>query len=191
LPGSLFGGISSNHFSWKGRRFLFLNPRTASDELKILRHLNTRMKLPSKEVQSLNRLEKGFQGELVFDQWLLDLNEEVIILSNLLFEDQKTKFQIDSLAITQNSIFLSDVKNYEGDYYYDSEKDQFFIYSGTEITNPLHQLQRCDTLLRQLLKNLGFQFKIVSNLTFVNPEFTLYNFRGTCPSFSQANKINL
>jgi hypothetical protein len=153
---------------------LFLNPRTVSDELEILRHLNVRMTLPPKEIQSLSRLEKGFQGELVFDQWLTNLKVEVIILSDLLFEVQKTKFQIDSLAITQDRFYLSEVKNFEGDYLYDAENDRFFICSGKEITNPLHQLQRCDTLLRQLLGNLGFPFQIVSHLAFVNPEFTLY-----------------
>ncbi|WP_053364342.1 nuclease-related domain-containing protein [Bacillus sp. FJAT-27251] len=153
---------------------MFLNPRTVSDELEILRHLNVRMTLPPKETQSLIRLEKGFQGELVFDQWLTNLKVEVIILSDLLFEAQKTKFQIDSLAITQDRLYLSEVKNFEGDYLYDTENDRFFICSGKEITNPLHQLQRCDTLLRQLLGNLGFQFQIVSQLAFVNPEFSLY-----------------
>jgi hypothetical protein len=177
----LFGGISFYHFNWIGSEFLFLNPRTVSEELKILRHLNTRMNLPSKEIQSLSRLEKGFQGELVFDQWLMNLNEEVIILSDLLFEVQKTKFQIDSLAITQDKLYLSEVKNYAGDYYYDLEKDQFFICSGTEITNPLHQLQRCDTLLSQLLGNLGYQFKIVPHLAFVNPEFSLYQLPRNLP----------
>jgi hypothetical protein len=44
----------------------------------------------------------------------------------------------------------------------------------TEIKNPLHQLQRNESLFRRLLQDLGFNISIEPYLIFVNPEFQLY-----------------
>jgi hypothetical protein len=43
-----------------------------------------------------------------------------------------------------------------------------------EIQNPLQQLKRSESLLRQFLRNLGYNGHIESYLVFNNPEFTLY-----------------
>ena len=42
------------------------------------------------------------------------------------------------------------------------------------MTNPLIQLNRSESLLRQLLKNLRFNLPIEASVIFINPEFTLY-----------------
>ncbi|MDQ1144916.1 hypothetical protein QE429_001743 [Bacillus sp. SORGH_AS 510] len=42
------------------------------------------------------------------------------------------------------------------------------------MQNPLDQLKRSKTLLQQLLKNIGFNIPIEVNVSFINPEFTLY-----------------
>jgi hypothetical protein len=81
-----------------------------------------------------------------------------------------TKFQIDTAIIFQETINLFEVKNYEGDYFYNTDK--FYTISEKEIQDPLDQLKRCEFLLRQLLQNLGFNIK--GWIIFINPEFTLY-----------------
>ncbi|WP_394136561.1 nuclease-related domain-containing protein [Cytobacillus oceanisediminis] len=80
--------------------------------------------------------------------------------------------QIDSLLITGESIYIFEVKNFEGDFYI--EKDRWCTTSKSEIKNPLLQLQRIESLLRRLLHDLGFNFPIKSYLIFINPEFYLY-----------------
>ena len=81
--------------------------------------------------------------------------------------------QIDTLIISQHTIFPYEIKNQEGDYRYES--GNFYPkLSKDEIKNPLHQLNRSKLLLRPLLKNLGFILPIEGNVTFVNPNFTLY-----------------
>ncbi len=45
---------------------------------------------------------------------------------------------------------------------------------GKAEKNPLHQLERCETLLQRLLHDLGFTIPIESYLIFINPEFHLY-----------------
>jgi hypothetical protein len=82
-------------------------------------------------------------------------------------------FQIDSLIISQEAIYPFEIKSFEGDYYYKSE-GFFFMASKEEIKNPLNQLNRSYSLLRPLLKKLGIYLPVEGNVTFVNPEFPLY-----------------
>lgn len=116
--------------------------------------------------------EKGYQGEVLFDQMMQNLSIEHLIINDLLFEVGNTHFQIDSLLIKQNKIHLFDVKNFEGDYYLEGEK--LVTKSGTEIKNPLLQLQRSESLFRQLLQQLSVNFQVEASLVFVNPDFYLY-----------------
>ena len=151
---------------------MIVKPRQVSDELKLMRILNARMELEEKDKQNYHNLEKGFEGELKFDGLMTNLQQERLILNDLLLEKNTTRFQIDSFHIAQATVYHFEVKNFEGDYYI--ENDRFYTYSGKEILNPLHQLRRSETLLRQVLQNLGYSFPIESYLIFVNPSFTLY-----------------
>ncbi len=141
-------------------------------ELVILRYLNIRMNLSPKDKQNYLILEKGFEGERKFSEWLKNNTSDCLILNDLLLEKNNTFFQIDSLLISQKTIYQFEVKNYEGDYYVD--KDMWYMTSGTEIKNPLHQLKRSESLLRRLLQDLGSTLSVESYLIFINPEFTLY-----------------
>ena len=96
----------------------------------------------------------------------------VYILNDLLLKQNNTTFQIDSLIILSETIYLFEVKNFEGDYYYES--DRLYKKPKSEITNPLTQLNRSESLLRQLLQNLGYNIPINASVIFINPEFTLY-----------------
>jgi hypothetical protein len=141
-------------------------------ELKILRILNTRMDLSVNKQRYYLNLEKGFEGEVQFDLLTEKLNSDCFILNDLLLEISNTKFQIDSLIIYQETIYLFEVKNFEGDFCL--EPDSFHTFSGKEIKNPLDQLKRSNSLLRQLIRNLGHNLPIEAYIVFINPEFTLY-----------------
>ncbi|MDP4087521.1 MAG: nuclease-related domain-containing protein [Bacillota bacterium] len=146
--------------------------RTESNELKTLRILNTRMELSAEEQKHYLNLEKGYEGEIQFDLLTEKLQCECLIINDLLLEVNHTKFQIDSLIILQEVIYVFEVKNFEGDYVY--KPDSFYTNSGTEIRNPQDQLKRCKILFRQLLQYLGFSLQIEAFVVFVNPEFSLY-----------------
>lgn len=141
-------------------------------ELVLLRSLTNRMTLSPKEKSHYLNLEKGYQGELVFDDWIKSLSNDRLILHDLLLEFNTNVFQIDSLCIGSKAIYLFEVKNYLGDFFIESEK--WYSLPKLEIKNPLHQLKRNETLLRQLLNELGFHPTIESFLVFINPEFHLY-----------------
>ncbi len=147
--------------------------RIESDELRIFRFLNNRMVLPSKEKQIYLNLEKGYKGEMMFDQLTerLDKNK-FLIVNDLLLETNSTTFQIDASIISQDILYPCEVKNYEGDFYYKS--DQFFAMNDTEIQNPLDQIKRSETLYRQIFQKKKYPITLKSNVFFVNPAFTLY-----------------
>src|SRR5213080_1336025 len=95
-----------------------IKERYESEELKLLRYLNLRMSLPAKEAQYCSNLEKGFEGECKFDQVLEALPDGWQALKDLLYEQNNTFFQIDILLIAHDdTLFLYDVKNFDGDYY--------------------------------------------------------------------------
>lgn len=152
---------------------MLVKKRVESDELLIMRHLNRRMLLNEKDKFRYSNLEKGYEGELKFDQHTDNIKEERYILNDLLLEVNNTYFQIDTLIISQGTIHLIDIKNYEGDCYLESDK-LFSVKTGWEYKNPVNQLKRSETLLSQMLRNLNYTYLIKSSIIFVNPEFTLY-----------------
>jgi Nuclease-related domain len=146
--------------------------RTQSTELLILKSLNTRMSLSEKDKQHYFNLKKGYEGEVLFDSFTDKLECQCFILNDLLLKLNNTLFQIDSLIIISEAIYFFEVKNYEGDFYYESER--LYKKPKSEINNPLNQLSRSESLLRQLLQNLGVNIPIYASVVFINPEFTLY-----------------
>ncbi|WNS75750.1 nuclease-related domain-containing protein [Bacillus sp. DTU_2020_1000418_1_SI_GHA_SEK_038] len=147
--------------------------RTEPDKLIILRLLNTRMTLTEKDSQHYFSLKKGYEGELMFDAMTEELQRDCYILNDLLFRFNNTMFQIDSMIIFSEKICFYEVKNFEGDYF--CESDRLYKVPRTEYNNPLHQIYRSESLLRQLLQHIGTPLPIEANVVFINPEFTLYH----------------
>lgn len=108
----------------------------------------------------------------MFDQLTATLQSDKFVLNDLCLEYNNSLFQIDTLIISQETLYPFEVKNFEGDFYYDS--GSFFTFGKEEIQNPLDQLKRSKSLLGPLIKNLGFHFPLDGYVSFVNPKFTLY-----------------
>ncbi|RLQ98096.1 nuclease-related domain-containing protein [Falsibacillus albus] len=150
-----------------------IKKRTEPAELVLHRILAARVKMPEREMIYYLNLEKGYEGEIAFDQWFTPYSQRLLILNDLLLETNHTIFQIDSMALSQNVLFNFEIKNYEGDYYLES--DRWYTAANAEIKNPLLQLRKNEYLLRKLLQELGIKTHIESYLIFINPEFHLYN----------------
>ncbi|MEH7438852.1 nuclease-related domain-containing protein [Neobacillus drentensis] len=150
--------------------------RIESDEIKIWRILNSRMHLTVDEQKNFLYLEKGFAGEVQFDLYTEKLQSKPLILNDLLLESNKSNLQIDSTLMYPKTIYLFEVKNFEGDHIY--ENGNFYTLSEKgkrrEIKNPLDQLKRIKYLFRQLLQNLGYHYNVEGYVVFINPAFTLY-----------------
>ncbi|WP_066395085.1 nuclease-related domain-containing protein [Neobacillus mesonae] len=150
---------------------MFFKHRTESDTIKILRSLNRRTILNETDKQHLLNLQKGFEGEVMFDTLIEKLQCESLILNDLLLKSNNSTFQIVSFMIKEIT-YLFEIKNYEGDFYYES--DNFYTMNGSKIQNPLHQLNRAESLVSQLLHKNGYNNPIESWVVFINPAFTLY-----------------
>ena len=151
---------------------MIYKPRTKSTELIRLGILKKRMNLSKEDQQHYFNLKKGYEGEVLFDSLTEKLQCECLILNDLLLKLNYTTFQIDSLIIANGKIYFYEVKNLEGDYYY--EEGKFYKKPNREILNPLDQLSRSQALLQQLILNHGFKLPIDASVVFINPSFTLY-----------------
>lgn len=147
-------------------------PRKEPMELSKLRILNKRMTLSNKDKQNYQSLLKGCEGEVLFDAFVENISSDCIVLNDLLYNVNNSTLQIDSLIITPKKMHLFEIKNYEGDYYYES--GQIFTTTDNEIINPLHQLNRSKYLFNQLLLNHGIKAPVIATVVFINPHFTLY-----------------
>ena len=151
---------------------MLVKKRSEPVELRSLKALDNRMVFAEKEKQQLLTSKKGYEGEKMLDEWLELLKVDCLILNDLLLEWNGSTFQLDSVVITEETIYLFDAKNYAGDYYY--ERERLKIINGIEIKDPLLQLKRSESLLRQLLNHLGIHLPVEPHIIFTNPEFTLY-----------------
>ncbi|MFC0015182.1 MULTISPECIES: nuclease-related domain-containing protein [Allobacillus] len=152
---------------------MIYNERSKPLELLQLEVLAHRTTLSPKEQSDLVKLKKGFEGERLFDFMLEGLSKQHLQVNDLLLTFNGTVFQIDTLLITQDKIFVYEVKNFDGEFIYEQEK--YFKYPQQEIQNPLHQIARSTSLLTQLIRKLGFNWPIQSYVIFVNKNFTLFN----------------
>ncbi|TYS57871.1 NERD domain-containing protein [Sutcliffiella horikoshii] len=154
---------------------MIYKPRTKPRELEVYQLLNSRKNLLDNERKHLYALQKGYEGELLFDNVTSSVfSAECLILNDLLLPHNKNTFQIDTLIIAPETIYIIEVKNFDGDYFYEQDRLYTRVPPHSEVTNPLIQLYRSESLFRQLLQQLGSNMTIQSFVVFVNPEFTLY-----------------
>jgi len=131
------------------------------------------MELQEKTKYHLAILEKGYEGELKFDQLANHLKEERYILDGLLLEWNGSTFQLDKVIISESVIHLLDTKYYSGDYYWDNGK-LYYLATSKECKNPIEQLNRGLLLFKQLLQSLKLNYLVEAFAVFVHSEFTLY-----------------
>ena len=153
--------------------------REMTGELRLLHALDRLLTLSPKDRKNYLHLLKGLKGERRFDKLLNNLKCDHIQIHDLLLEHNGTVFQIDTLLITKEKVFVYEVKNYQGEFFFDQER--FFKVPRQEIMNPLHQIGRSAPALTQLLRKHGYNLPIQFHVVFVNPEFTLFHAEQNTP----------
>ncbi len=144
-----------------------------SSELQLLRYLRRRMLLSNDFSRAYDNATKGYLGERKFYQILKQrLSSDCIILFDLLLTANGTTFQIDCLLIFPETVYLIEVKNYEGDFYLKNDK-WFSGATKSEIRNPLLQLERSHYLLERLMRDFRMDAPVRSYVVFVHDEFFL------------------
>ncbi|MCC5896093.1 MAG: NERD domain-containing protein [Alkalibacterium sp.] len=141
--------------------------------LCVMESLSIRGALSSKERLYYSHLVKGYEGEYFFDVLVEKTLKEYILLCDLVFKVNGTIFQIDSLVVTNNKLYVYEVKNYEGEYQM-NQSSLIRCAVGTEVLNPLIQLQRSTILFKQLLAQMNIKTPLESYIVYINQNFTLY-----------------
>lgn len=157
---------------------MILLPRSFPHHMNVRQILLYRDGLTEKDKRYFNSQHKGYLGECLFDdEWLPKLPNDWLVLNDLKLEYNNTSFQIDSLIITTNNLYINDIKHFEKDYYYNrSDEKIYYIGYNENGKDSLRQLRRCEDLLRSLLTQLKYpEFTVVGYLIFVNPAFYLYD----------------
>ncbi|WP_373471262.1 nuclease-related domain-containing protein [Carnobacterium alterfunditum] len=148
--------------------------REKSDLLLIMETLAIRGILSNKQQQYLHHLQKGFAGEQSFDQMTTQLNDNFFILNDLFLQPHLSNaFQIDSMILTGKTLYLYEIKNYSGEYYYGEE--MLVKMPVFKVSNPLIQVQNTKNKLTIFLKELRYDIEIKVYAAYVHPEFTLFN----------------
>ncbi|WP_416147756.1 nuclease-related domain-containing protein [Salipaludibacillus sp. HK11] len=149
-------------------------------------------------VREFENMEKGYQGELIFDSWLENLTMDSIILNDLLFKVNQSEFQIDSLIIYSKGIMIFEVKYFNGDYYIENKTQKWLTRYEANVQNPIHQVERAETNFRKLLYSFrGPKIDLLPYVVFTNPEFTLFQASMNIPIIlpsqinSFINKLNV
>lgn len=150
---------------------IVLKTRTTANE-ELLHVLHSRITLTNVDAQRFSNLFKGIAGEQQFEKLTASLQSDFYLLHDICLEHNHSIFQIDTLLISEQEIIIFEVKNYEGEYVYESESFRM-LSTNQEILNPLHQLNRSKTLLQSLMKKMKVHIPIKGYLIFINPEFTL------------------
>ncbi|ENH97583.1 NERD domain-containing protein [Gracilibacillus halophilus YIM-C55.5] len=108
----------------------------------------------------------------MFDRYLEPFSNNFLLLKDLWLSHQNKSFQLDHLLLHSDTLFMYEIKNYAGEFYYQNEK--LYLHSGKEMDNPLIQLKRTESLFRQLLQQQNWNIPIVSAVVFINPECTIF-----------------
>src|SRR5699024_12482759 len=101
------------------------------------------------------------------------LSTDHIPMYGLLLNNYGTIIQLDCLLIFPSKVVLLEVKNHQGEFEFRDE--QFYrITNDKYYTNPLHQLQRSDANLRQILTKSYPGMQLASYDRFAQEVSTLF-----------------
>lgn len=151
---------------------LLFKRRDKPPELIYYELLEQRIPFNKEEKKNYFNVRQGYEGEILFDQLSQKYVGSFAVFNDLLLKVNNTLFQVDSLMVTGDAAHLFEIKNAYGEHFY--EQGRLYSISGKEKTNPLIQLKRSESLLRQLFQHLHFPLPIKAHVIFIHPEFTLF-----------------
>lgn len=145
-------------------------------------------------------LGAGSNGEKNAEKVLDKLPQNCTVISDVIIKYKNTQAQVDNIIITPNSIFVLEVKNYsgclQGDFnnemltqvkYRDNKKEVKSVY------NPIKQVQTHTRVIKNLLKDNGFNYNISYGVYFTNENFRVnipkYDFNIYLQSQNDCDKL--
>lgn len=151
---------------------MFLNKRLMSPEFLYYKALEKRTELDFEERRHLYNIQKGFDGECLYDKILDEIgHESVYILRNLYLKAGKSITQFDSIVISMDRVAVNEIKNYSGDYHYENNT---WYRNGKQLKDNAHiQLSRAKGKIIQLRDEAGLHFNVEGAVIFTGDDFRL------------------
>lgn len=150
---------------------MILHPRKPDIELLFFRALNHRSTLSTKDETKLNRLEKGYAGELIYDELYDQVINHLYTFRNIYLKVEDTILQIDSLIVTDHGLFVHEIKNFQG--LYEIINNKWTIRQSPLSNDPIIQLKRTTNRLQSFNYTLQENMPILGKLIFTNIEFNI------------------
>lgn len=94
---------------------MFINDRTKPKELLFYEALAARTSLTKSEEKDLNKMKKGYEGEILYDQIFESIgHDNVIIYRDVCLSIDNSITQYDSLIVSDKGIISNEIKNFSG-----------------------------------------------------------------------------
>lgn len=153
---------------------MFITARKLPEELLHYYALQRRSALGAKNHDKLRRLERGVEGERVYDLILAEAGHgNLYIFRDLYLMIEGSVTQYDTLIVSESGIIVNEIKNFTGDY--QVEGSMWTGSRGTPLPDdPLSQLRRAVGKLMNMQRAAGFNFEVSGKLIFPNESFRLF-----------------
>lgn len=159
----------------KGGLKMLLKTHHPSRYLSYLLEVDQRIFFKKRDYLALSHYRKGLEGEEKFLHLISDI-ENIIILWDIRIE-MPGEIQYDFIVITEDTVFHFDVKNFSGRY--DYEDGIFTSENGYVEKDLVSSLMKGHKKLKQIVKENGFHFNVISKIIFINETLDLRNFPGS------------
>lgn len=107
--------------------------------------------------QNAASYQKGFNGERKLDYHLKILDNSFVILSDVTLSIYEKQFQMDSLVITSNALFIIEVKSLEGTITFHTSLKQLTQDNGQKLIGRKHPITQAENISFHFMRWLQFQ----------------------------------
>lgn len=181
FPPNIIKGVFKSPKNPKGDDFMFLTERRKSNEHTYLETLSKRAILTEEEEKRLSWLQRGFEGEQLYDQIFDEVgHKDLNIFRDIWIQADKSLTQIDALIVTDETVFINEIKNYSGNYKYENNIWQIGKIQISD--DPIIQSKRAASKLIKIFRENKINVKTDFNIIFPNPYFILSTDDSYCRS---------
>ncbi|WP_373751820.1 nuclease-related domain-containing protein [Jeotgalibaca porci] len=144
------------------------------EALAVMKSLDGRVSFGEKEERYFRNWLSGALGEQMVEDGAACLDGYVARIHDLVIVEDRT-CQIDALWIGSQTVYLLEVKHWDGVFTVDAQGFQVIVH------DPLSQLERTKRMVERILKRMGVGLMVEARLVFTNPNMTLYGLSEEMP----------
>lgn len=146
--------------------------RKKTQELQYLETMKKRLGLTQRERRQLEKLEKGYEGEVKLDQIQTELTGSLLpTMDDVWLKTDRTCVQIDKLLVVDSIVYVVDAKNYSGVYHFSTNET---LRNGVPLQeNILEQLHNAMRAVKRTFLKEGVTLEVCGVLIFMNDMATI------------------